>query len=99
MTMEDRLPLLLFQEPMPAEKPSGRFNPPKFNARSPQQVADDLEPKLSRLQQAMEAERIRVQSSAAGIEPEMALVVELATSPGNFSAAARAIGLEWLAEE
>ncbi len=99
MTIEDRLPLLLFQEPVPAKRPQGRFGPPKFNERSRQQVADDLDPKLSRLQQAMEAERIRIQASAAGIEPEMALVLELATTPANFAAAARAIGLEWLAEE
>ena len=99
MTTEDRLPLLLFQEPVPAKRPRGSFGSPKFNTRSRQQVADELEPKLSRLQQALEAERIRIQASTAGIEPEMALVVELATTPGNFAAAARAIGLEWLAEE
>ena len=99
MTSGDRLPLLLFQEPVAGKRPRGSFGSPKFNARSRQQVADDLDPKLSRLQQAMDGERIRVQSNAAGVEPEMALVIELATSPGNFSAAARAIGLEWLAEE
>jgi len=90
---------LLFQEPVPAKKPSGTYHPPTFNIRSRQEVSGYLEPKLSRLQQALEAERIRLQASAAGIEPEMALVIELATEPGNFAAAARAIGLEWLAED
>jgi len=99
MTTGDRLPLLLFQEPVPAMKPRSPFGRPKFNARSRREVAGYFEPKLSRLQQALEAERIRVQASAAGIEPEMALVIELATEPGNFAAAARAIGLEWLAED
>lgn len=94
MTIEDRLPLLLFQEPVPAKKPSGTYHPPKFGSRSRQEVSGYLEPKLSRLQQALEAERIRVQASAVGIEPEMALVIELAAEPSNFAAAARAIGLD-----
>jgi len=98
MTPGDRLPLLLFQEPVPATKPSGRFGRPRFNSRSRQEVSGYLEPKLSRLRQALEAERIRIQASAVGIEPETALVIELATEPSNFAAAARAIGLEWLAE-
>jgi Subtilase family len=99
MTDGDRLPLLLFQEPVPATKPSGNFGRPRFNPRSRQEVAGYLEPKLSRLQQALEAERIRIQASATGIEPELALVIELAADLGNFAAAARVIGLEWLAED
>jgi hypothetical protein len=99
MTNGDRLPLLLFQEPVPATKPTGGFGRPKFNKRSRQEVAGYLDPKLSRLDQALESERIRIQANAAGIEPEMALVIELATEPSNFAAAARAIGLEWLAED
>jgi hypothetical protein len=99
MTDGDHLPLLLFQDPIPAEKPSGRYSPPKFNARSWEEVAGFLEPRLSRLQQALETERIRIQASATGIEPEMALVIELATEPTSFASAARAIGLEWLAED
>ncbi|MCG6861406.1 MAG: S8 family peptidase [Chromatiaceae bacterium] len=99
MANGDRLPLLLFQEPVPATKTSGGFGRPKFNKRSRQEVAGYLDPKLSRLDQALESERIRIQASAAGIEPEMVLVIELATEPSSFAAAARAIGLEWLAED
>jgi hypothetical protein len=40
-----------------------------------------------------------VQATGAGIEPEMALVIELASDLVNFAAAARHIGLEWLAED
>ena len=99
MANGDRLPLLLFREPIPAKKPPGNFHPPAFDPRSRQDVAGYLGPKLSRLQQTLEAYRIRIQASATGIEPEMALVIELATEPGNFASAARAIGLEWLAED
>ncbi len=99
MSNGDRLPLLLFQEPVRATKPAGHFSPAKFIPRSRDEVAGYLGPKLSRLEQAMEAERIRIQATGAGIEPELALVIELATEPSNFAAAARAIGLEWLAED
>ncbi len=99
MSNTDRLPLLLFQKPVPATKPTRPFGRPKFNPRSRDEVVSYLDPKLSRLQQALENERMRLQASAAGIEPEMALVIELATNPNNFVAAARMIGLEWLAED
>jgi hypothetical protein len=99
MSNGDRLPLLLFQQPVPATKARGFGGGPKFNRRSHEEVTRYLDPKLSRLQQALEAERIRLQVTAAGIEPEMALVIELATDTSNFVAAAKVIGLEWLAED
>lgn len=99
MSNGDRLPLLLFQEPVRATKPAGHFSPAKFIPRSRDEVAGYLGPKLTRLEQALEAERIRIQATGAGIEPELTLVIELATEPSNFAAAARAIGLEWLAED
>jgi len=84
---------------MPAKRQPSNGRPGKFNTRSAQAVANYLEPKLSRLEQALEAERVRIQATASGIEPEMALVIELATDPGNFARAATKIGLEWLAED
>ena len=99
MSNGDRLPLLLFQQPVPAMKARGFGGGPKFNRRSHEEVTRYLDPKLSRLQQALEAERIRLQATAAGIEPEMALVIELATDASNFVAAAKVIGFEWLAED
>jgi hypothetical protein len=99
MSNADRLPLLLFQEPVPTPKARGFGGGSKFNPRDRDEVAGYLGPKLSRLDQALEAERIRVQATGAGIEPEMALVIELATGLENFVSAARDIGLEWLAED
>ncbi|WP_295441631.1 hypothetical protein [uncultured Thiodictyon sp.] len=99
MNNADRLPLLLFQEPVPTPKARRFGGGPKFNPRSREEVAGYLGPKLTRLDQALEAERIRVQATGAGIEPEMALVIELATDLSSFVAAARGIGLEWLAED
>jgi hypothetical protein len=99
MSNADRLPLLLFQEPVPTPKARGFGGGSKFNPRDRDEVAGYLGPKLSRLEQSLEAERIRVQATGAGIEPEMALVIELATGLDNFVSAARGIGLEWLAED
>lgn len=99
MSNADRLPLLLFQEPVPTPKARGHARGPTFNPRSREEVAGYIGPKLSRLEQALEAERVRVQATAAGIEPEMALVIELATDLSNFVGAAKRIGLEWLAED
>ena len=99
MSNGERLPLLLFQEPVPAKKQPGNSRGPKFGARSRQDVSDHLGPKFTRLEQALEAQRIRIQASASGIEPEMALVIELATDPNKFAKAAARLGLEWLAED
>ncbi len=99
MSNGEHLPLLLFREPVTAKKQPGTGRGPKFERRSRQKIADYLDPKLTRLEQAIEAERIRIQASASGIEPEMALVIELATDPSNFAKAATRIGLEWLAED
>jgi hypothetical protein len=99
MNNADRLPLLLFQGPVPTPKARGFGGGSKFNPRSREEVTGYLGPKLTRLEQVLEAERIRVQATGAGIEPEMALVIELATDLGSFRVAARGIGLEWLAED
>ncbi len=65
MSNGDRLPLLLFQEPVRATKPAGHFSPAKFIPRSRDEVAGYLGPKLTRLEQALEAERIRIQATGA----------------------------------
>lgn len=99
MSNGDRLPLLLFREPVPAKKQPGNGRGSKFGPRSRQDVSDYLGPKFTRLEQALEAQRIRIQASASGIEPEMALVIELANDPNKFAKAAARLGLEWLAED
>lgn len=99
MTNGKRLPLLLFGAPILVQKTPGQGRGPKLNPRSRSQVSNYLGPKFERLQQAMAAERIRIQDTALNLEPEMALVIELATEIRNFAAAAERIGMEWLAED
>lgn len=99
MSSEDRLPLLLFHAPVPAPKARSFGGGARFAPRAREEVTEYLDPKLTRLEQALAAERVRLQASMAGTEPEMALVIELATDPNHFVAAAQAIGLEWLAED
>lgn len=99
MANGERLPLLLFRQPVPAKKQPSHGGASRFNTRSREAVAEYLEPKIGRLEQALAGERIRIQAAATGIEPEMALVIELASDPRDFAKAAAQIGLEWLAED
>lgn len=101
MALDERrnLPLLLF----PRATPSGRENrPPAFpqvqfpsigrqNAR--------LSPKFNELQQAFDAQRMRLQADAPGDDPEKILVLEVIGDVQNFiNAVRRTPGLEWLLE-
>lgn len=101
MALDERrnLPLLLF----PRATPSVRENrPPAFpqvqfpsigrqNAR--------LSPKFNELQQAFDAQRMRLQADAPGDDPEKILVLEVIGDVQNFINAVRKTpGLEWLLE-
>lgn len=55
---------------------------------------------LQRLQDALEKHRLELRGDLAGIEPELALVIETIGPVKNFQkAVAKIPGLEWLAEE
>jgi len=84
LTNGKRLPLLLFGAPILVQKTPGQGRGPKLNPRSRSQVSNYLDPKFERLQQAMEAERIRIQDTPLNLEPEMALVIRAIASKNNY---------------
>ncbi len=92
-------PLLLFPEPTIAEREKKRVVPGKIKSPTPSQQAERLAPQISRLSEAMERRRVEIQGSAAGIQPELALVLETVGSVEDFIKAVQRIqGLEWLGE-
>jgi len=83
-------PIILFGEPTPAKKAP---EDPKFSRvslPSHSRQITRLTPKMDALKQTV----LKLQSSATGIEPEMALVFELAKSEKDFYTAVRNFGDE-----
>lgn len=95
--MATEYPLLMLSEPSEQAKGERRGFKSKVH-RPPLEVQGKrLAPKLSRLADAFEKKRIRVQANPDGVEPELALVFEVAGSLGSFYGAVRSIeGLDWL---
>lgn len=96
--MPDR-PLLIFPTPELASRnklppgPSSTHRPPH------NRQGERVEPMFSRLREAFEARRIEIQQTAAGVEPEQVLVIEIIGNVENFANAVRKIpGLEWMGE-
>lgn len=92
-------PLLVFPAPVPAD----RAKPPRgsrlLNCPTPREQGKRLMPKFQRLMDALERQRIELQSSSLGIEPEKVLVIEIVGTVEKFFQAIQNIsGLEWLAE-
>jgi hypothetical protein len=70
-------PLLIFPTPLRSERlkrlaSGGR----KFKLPDAQQQASRLAPQFQRLQEAMEKQRLILQSTSLGIQPEQTLVLE-----------------------
>jgi len=92
-------PLLIFPEPIRAEKARryGGGRPPLIP--DAQRQSERLAPQFQRLQQAMDRQRLALQGSSLGIQPEQALVIETIGPIDNFINAVKKIdGLEWLGE-
>ncbi len=96
---ETDYPLLVFPEPVPAER--AKRNPPRGKIRNPDlsQQAQRLAPQFQRLQEAMENQRLALQNNALGLLPEQVLVLETVGPIQNFIRAVDKIpGLEWLGD-
>lgn len=93
-------PLLIFPAPLRSERlkrpgSGGR----KVKLPDAQQQASRLAPQFQRLQEAMEKQRLILQSTSLGIQPEQTLVLETVGSVERFiNAVKRISGLEWLGE-
>jgi hypothetical protein len=96
--MPDR-PLLFFPIPTKASwKGKGR-NIPKPHAPSVLGQGKRLSPMFAQLQAAFESQRIEIQHTTAGVEPEQVLVIETIGGVDKFSNAVKKIeGLEWMGE-
>jgi len=92
-------PLLIFPEPTRAEKArrSRGGRPPRIP--DAQRQAERIVPQFQRLQQAMDRQRLALQNTSLGLQPEQALVLETIGSVDRFINAIKKVpGLEWLGE-
>ena len=96
---ETDYPLLVFPEPVSAERAKRNSGGGKFRNPEPSQQAQRLAPQFQRLQEAMENQRLALQNSAFGLLPEKVLVLETVGPIQTFIRAVDKIpGLEWLGE-
>ena len=81
-------PIILFGEPTKAKKDKGKPGFSSVQIPSHSRQVERLAPKMDALKQTV----LTLQASSAGIEPEMALVFELAKSEKDFYTAVRNFG-------
>ncbi len=92
-------PLLIFPQPALAERARRRGGGGKVRFPDARRQAERLAPQFQRLQQAMERQRLTLQNSPLGLQPEQVLVLETIGPIQNFINAVRKVeGLEWLGE-
>ena len=93
------LPLLRITRTGEAEKARKRARPPKVHKPTPERQAERLAPRFDRLSNAFERQRLELRENLAGVEPEMAVVLETIGSVRDFVKAVRRVeGFEWLGE-
>ena len=98
--LDTDFPLLVFPEPVPAERAKRAGGGGKPRVPDPSAQANRLAPQFQRLQEAMENRRIALQESPLGLVPEQVLVLETVGEIGNFiKAVQRVEGFEWLGEQ
>ena len=89
--------LIAFSPGSPSAIPPGKgqkFSEPHYPSRSSQ--TKRLGPVFQSLQEAMDRRAAVLQQSIQGVDPEFALVFEVAGSVSDFAAAVKAAGMEWL---
>lgn len=94
-------PLLLFPVPEPADRTRQRPQFGRLRLHRPDLARQGarLSPMLNHLQAAIDARRVEIQQTTAGIDPEQVLVIETVGSVVDFANAVKRIdGLEWMGE-
>lgn len=92
-------PLRFLPAGVAVERPQRRGGPQSVRRPERDRQRERLEPAFARLQQALDDRRLRLRETAEGGEPEMVLVLEIASTVPQFvQAVSRIDGLEWLAE-
>lgn len=97
--MVKSLPLMVFPQAKIMAPPKGNGFPlsqPHLPGHGKQVIR--LGAQLAALEQEIERYKATISGSAAGLEPETVLVIEIAGSVNDFRQAVEAIGLEWLGE-
>jgi hypothetical protein len=92
-------PIVLFPEPVKADRvpPRNFFQP--IHKPSIQRQYDKLFPKFKSIKEAVEQQRLSIQTNIDGIDPDFAVVFETIGSVDNFLTAVRHLdGFEWLFE-
>jgi hypothetical protein len=92
-------PLLLFPTKELTTKTPRKMIPAPPHIPPHTRQCDRLSPKFNTLQRAFAAKRVALRRTMAGIDPEMALVIEIIGDVKDFVRAVKKIpGLEWLGE-
>lgn len=95
--MTAEFPLLMLPEPSEQDKGGRNGFGPSMHRPSVEAQGRRLAPKLTRLTNAFGSKKVKVQTNPDGMEPELALVFEVAGSlPSFFGAVKRIDGLDWL---
>lgn len=97
--VDTEFPLLVFPEPVLADRARRYGGTGKIRVPGPAQQAQRLTPQFQRLQEALDDRRLALQDNPIGVVPEQVLVIETIGSIQNFlRAIGRLTGLEWLSE-
>lgn len=98
--MATNYPLLFFPEPIPLQKESGKpFVPKAVHYPSNERQKDRLTPLFDTLRSSFDAQRMDIQQTPIGVDPEQVIVFETIGTVDNFVTAVKNTdGLEWLDE-
>jgi len=91
-------PIILFAIPQTADRNNKPGGAPKISFPSHSKQASRLEPKLEILQKVIDDNKILLQQSPTGIEPEKTLVFEVSGELASFYTAVKNLGsdVEWI---
>ena len=91
-------PIVLFGEPRQADRNDKPRGAPKISCPSHAKQASRLQPKLETLQKVIDDNKLLLQQTSAGIEPEKTLVFEVSGELSSFYTAVRNLGsdVEWI---
>lgn len=96
--MEER-PLLFFPTPDTASRSDLPRGGASVSRASAGKQWNKLEPRFQQLQDAFNEQRVHLQQTAAGIEPEQVLVIETIGSIQDFANAVKKVpGMEWMGQ-
>ncbi|WP_042372513.1 S8 family peptidase [Bacteroides neonati] len=98
--MPNNHPLLFFPEPISLQKKAGvRFIPKSISYPSNDRQTERLSPLFDALCRSFEHQRVDIQNTPVGIDPEQVLVFETIGNVENFIIAiGKTDGLEWMGE-